>query len=199
MPSIFDTIQKTLAGDTMSRIGRELGTDERTTGTAAGAAVTAILGGLARNSARPGGAQALAGALEKDHDGSIMDNLSGFLGNASAGPGDGILRHVLGNRRAAVESGLGQASGLNRDQMGKLMTMLAPVVMGALGRAQRERRMDATALTGFLSQESRTLGGRETVSLGILGRVMDADGDGDVDVSDLIKKGGGLLGKFLGR
>ncbi len=199
MESILDLIQKQLDGDTLSRISRELGADERTTGTAASAAVSAILGGLARNAKSDDGARALSAALAKDHDGSALDDVPGQLREAPQGPGDGILRHVMGSRRSAVEGGLSQATGLDRSSMGKLMTMLAPVVMGALGRTRRQDNLDARALAGLLGQESRELARREGTSLGILGRVMDADGDGDVDVSDLIKRGGGLLDRFLGR
>jgi hypothetical protein len=35
--------------------------------------------------------------------------------------------------------------------------------------------------------------------MGLLGKLLDADRDGDVDVSDLTKHGIGLLGKFFNR
>jgi len=35
--------------------------------------------------------------------------------------------------------------------------------------------------------------------MGILGKLLDSDGDGDVDLSDVAKRGAGLLGKFFGR
>ena len=50
---------------------------------------------MARNTSNQQGAESLHNALQKDHDGSILDNLGGFLNNAQSGPGAGILRHVL--------------------------------------------------------------------------------------------------------
>jgi hypothetical protein len=60
-------------------------------------------------------------APAQDHDGSILDNLTGFLGDAQAGPGKGILRHVLGDRRRQVETGLSKTTGLDAGSVGKLL------------------------------------------------------------------------------
>ena len=46
-------------------------------------------------------------------------------------------------------------------------------------------------LGDVLQQETRQV---EHGSGGLLGAVMDRDGDGDVDFSDLLKAGGSLLG-----
>ena len=72
-----------------------------------------LLAALNRNASNPAGAAALHGALERDHDGSILDNLGGFLGNAQAGPGAGILKHVLGERQESTAQAVGAASGLD--------------------------------------------------------------------------------------
>ena len=37
------------------------------------------------------------------------------------------------------------------------------------------------------------------VELRLFEQLLDSDGDGDVDLSDMMKKGGGLLGSILGR
>ena len=34
--------------------------------------------------------------------------------------------------------------------------------------------------------------------IAMLGALLDSDGDGDVDMSDIVKKGAGLLGKLMG-
>jgi hypothetical protein len=199
MSSLLETIARQLGGDTMSQISRKLGTDERTTSTAVGAALPTLLGALARNASRGEGGQALHNALAKDHDGSLLDNLGAFIGKAEQGPGDGILRHVLGSRRSQVEAAVGKSSGLGSESAGGLMQMLAPIVMGALGKAQREKQMNAGALAGFLGDESREIERTQPQAAGLLGQLLDTDGDGDVDLGDLAKHGTGLLGKFLSR
>lgn len=114
--------------------------------TAVQAAVPLILAALARNSAQPEGAQALHEAVKSDHDGSILDNLMGYLGAPEAGNGAGILGHVLGGQRPAVEGSVAQVTGLDQGSAGSLMEMLAPVVMGAVGRTQQESGLDPSGL-----------------------------------------------------
>jgi hypothetical protein len=77
---LIDLVQEQLGPQTVSQISRQLGIDENQTRQAVPAALTALLGGLSHNASQPQGAQQLAGALSRDHDGSILDNLGGFLG-----------------------------------------------------------------------------------------------------------------------
>jgi len=76
---------------------------------------------------------------------------------------------------------------------GQLLAMLAPLVMGALGRAQQERGLDAGGLTNLLVGEQEQLKQSAPGVMGALGRFLDRDGDGSV-LDDV----GGLLGKTFG-
>ncbi len=190
--SVFDTLASMMGGDTVSQISRQIGADQGATSTALAAALPMLVSALARNSATESGASALSSALARDHDGSLLDNLGGFLGNASAGPGGGILKHVLGNRRGAVESALSQQSGLNSAGAGQLLEILAPIVMGALGKNARQQGLDSTGLAGLLGQESARFNQAAPGSVGLLG-LLDANSDGSV-VDDISRLAGGLLG-----
>ena len=95
--SLLDMLQSQLAGEPASQLGKQLGTDQTATQKAIGAALPALMAALAGNAARKEGASALANALEKDHDGGILDDLSGFLGKQDTRDGEGILKHALGD------------------------------------------------------------------------------------------------------
>ncbi len=195
--SLLKMLTQQLGGGAAKDISRQLGADETTTQHAMAAALPMLLGALARNASNPDGARALHNAIRKDHDGSVLDNLSGFIQNPDAKAGNGILRHVLGNKRNNIEAGVAQASGLDAGNVSKMMTMLAPVVMGSLGRSQRAGNMDATALAGLLSNERKEVE-KSSPALGGLASLLDRDGDGDVS-DDLAKIGKGLLGGLFGR
>lgn len=197
MSALLDMLGGALGGNELGRIGRQLGTDEKTTKSAVGAALPMLLGALSRNASQGDGAKSLLGALTKDHDGSALDNPSAILDDAQAGPGEGILRHVLGGRRQAAERGIGRAAGMDAGSAGKLLATLAPVVMGALGKAQRKDNLDSQGLSQLLGQESRELEQKEPQAMGFLGAILDTDGDGDVDLGDMAKHGMSALGKFL--
>lgn len=197
MSSLIDVIAQQLGGDNLRKMSSQIGADEQATGSAVSAALPLLLKALARNASNDDGAHSLSRALTKDHDGSILDGLGDFLQNPQAGPGEGILGHVFGSRRPTIERGLSQSSGLDTANIGKLMGMLAPIVMGALGKAQRQENLDSRSLAGYLNKEQETLERKEPQTMGVLGKLLDADRDGDVDMGDLARHGFGLLGKFF--
>jgi hypothetical protein len=191
--AILDVLQQQLGGNAVQQISRQLGTDHGTTETAIQAALPMLVGAIARNAQQPAQAGALANALSRDHDGSILDNVAGYLGQGSTGTGDGILGHVLGPNRQAVATGLGQVSGLDPAKAGMLLSLLAPLVMGALGKAQRNGNLDPGGLAGMLGAERQRADAAAPGVMGMLGRFLDRDGDGSV-MDDI----GGMLGKLRG-
>lgn len=195
MSTLLESVLSQLGGGRAQAIGEQLGTDPARTQTALAAAVPMLLGALSRNASTPDGAAALSGALARDHDGSVLDNLGGFLQTFQGGSGDGILGHVLGAKRPAVESSLSKASGLDASSVSKLLALVAPVVMGALGRAQRNQGLNADSLAALLSHEKQAA---TAAAPGLQGFMKLLDTDGDGDVMDDVAKGIGALGKFFG-
>lgn len=197
MDSLFDTLNQQLQGQGVDQIARQLGIDPSTAAKAVPAALGSLMGGLANNAASSGGVEALSGALSRDHDGSILDNLTGALGDSTGLAGAGILKHVFGTKEPAVEAGLSQSTGLDPGTMSQLLKMLAPIVMGALGKTQRDRGLDTGGLTDLLGGEKRTVQREAPAGMDMLSKILDSDGDGQI-ADDLTRIGGGLLGKFLG-
>jgi hypothetical protein len=190
MAGLLDLLGARLGGDAAQQIGARLGADSGTTGSAITAALPLLIGALAKNASNPEGARQLHDALAKDHDGSALDRLP----DGPDGNGDAILRHVLGDRRELAERGVAQASGLDLGKVGPLLAMLAPVVMGALGRQRQERGLGPADLTAMLGGERAAIGAATPAMLGTLSQLLDRDGDGSItdDVGGLL---GGLFGK----
>ena len=203
MNGILDLLAQNLGGSHVDQIARTIGADRQQTQTAIGAALPAILTGLNRNTNSTQGAQTLDRVLAQDHDGSILDNLGGFLSGQVTGrqaDGSGILGHVLGGQRGRVEQGVAQASGLDMAQVAKLLPLLAPIVMGALGRRKREAGLDGGALSGMLGQEATRA--RRAAPSGVLGALagfLDQDGDGSIQDDIAGQVGKAALGKLFGR
>lgn len=193
--SVLNLVNRQLDDNAISQISRQLGADPGTTRQAVPAALTALLGGLSQNAANPAGAQQLAGALSRDHDGGILDDLAGFLGGASGGQGAGagILGHIFGNRQPNVASRVGQASGLDSSQAMKLLMLLAPLVLGALGKAQRQKGLDSGGISDILGQERRRVEQNQPQSGGLLNVLLDRDGDGSI-MDDIAGMAGGFFG-----
>src|SRR5690606_14033557 len=169
-------------------------------------ALPLLMGALGRNASQPEGAQALFGALQKDHaDGDIGSVLGAVLGGAQSRQTDGaaILGHIFGGRQERAQAGVAQASGLQGGQANPLLKILAPIVMAYLAkrmfqgggaRAGPATNANVDVLSGILGQEQQDIRQQGGPGGGLLGAVLDQDGDGQLGIGDLMKIGGGLLG-----
>ncbi len=197
--SMINDLMGQLDGGGISEISRQLGIDESKVSQVVAGAIPAMVTGLANNSATTAGRDALASAIDRDHNGSIMDDMMGFLGGgAGGGAGAGILRHVLGGRQASVNQALGGASGLESHSVQQILAMVAPLVMGYLGKTSRCRGLDGAGLGSMLGAEKARAAQAAPGAVGMLGKLLDSDGDGSI-VDDVTQLGAGLLGGFLRR
>ena len=190
--SLLDQLTQSLGPNALQQISQKLGTDSGTTNNAISAALPVLLGALASNAATSGGADALNNALNK-HDGSALDDVPGALNQGHGGIGDRILSHVLGNRQPAVATGIGNATGLDASKVMSLLAMLAPVVMGALGRAKHTNGLDAGGLASMLGQERQRIDSNAGGLTGLMG-MLDQNNDGSV-ADDVMGMAGKLFGK----
>ena len=180
MNAITQIITQQLSGAASRQIASRLGVSEGTANTAVQIAVPLILAALARNASRPEGAQELHQAVASDHDGSILDNVDGYLGNPQEGDGAGILGHVLGDQRAPVENNLAQATGMDPSSAGSLMEIVAPLVMGAVGRTQQQNGLDSSGLADYLGQQQQEQAAAAPGLMGTLSSMLDSNKDGSV-------------------
>jgi hypothetical protein len=192
MAGLLDLLGSRLDGGAVQQISGRLGADRNATSTAIQAALPLLLGALAKNASNPDGARQLHDALARDHDGSRLDRLPDP--EADRPEGDAILRHVLGDRRGVAEQGIAKASGLDLAKVGPLLAMLAPVVLGALGKTRNERGLGPQDLSAMLGGERDAMSAASPGMMGALSQLLDRDRDGSV-VDDL----GGMLGGLFGR
>lgn len=170
-----------LGQDGLEAMAARIGADKEKTSTALEGLVPTMLGAMSNNTKSEAGASGLLGALDRDHDGSILDDIVGFIGKSDEGPGEGIVGHVLGDKRNAVESGLSDKTGLKSGQIGGLLNMVAPIVMGYLGKQKRQQ-----SGSGFGLQEVA----------GLLGNMAStSDQSTGLDLGDVLGMFGGLSGR----
>ncbi|MBO9679625.1 MAG: DUF937 domain-containing protein [Acidovorax sp.] len=201
--SLADELMAQLQGAPLQQMAEQLGASPSETENAVSAALPMLLGSLGHNAAQPQGAADLFGALQRDHGGVGLDLgglLGSLLGGAGAGAGgtapDGaaILGHIFGGNQQRAEEGLGQATGLGGFNAGQLLQMLAPLVMSFLAQRVNSGGMDAGGLGHVLGQERTRAQEQGGLGGGLLGSLLDRDGDGQVGLSELIQLGGSLLG-----
>ncbi len=194
MDSIIQLLISQLTDGAVGKISDQMGIDEAKTQQAIGMALPVIIGALNRNTNSTDGAQSLVGALQRDHDGSILNNLSqAVTKEETLKDGRAILDHVLGERLDGVSNSVSRATGLEQEQTAQIFAMLAPVVLGALGQMQRKKNLDAQGISNLLQEERGTV---EKTASGLT-QLLDMDGDGDVS-EEIVSLGSNLLGGLFG-
>lgn len=199
MSGLMDLVSQHIGSEQVEQISKQLGASPEQTQSAIGMALPTLLGAVARKADDENEVQNLHQAVQ-DQDDGIFEQLGGLLGGDESSPAvqafggnaaGGLLGNILGGRQGKVEQGIGKASGLSGGQTSKLLGMLAPLIMGAIGRTAKSSNMDAGGLAGMLRGEKKQI--EEQASGGLLAGLLDQDGDGDFDFKDVMSLGASRL------
>ncbi|MBL0293887.1 MAG: DUF937 domain-containing protein [Saprospiraceae bacterium] len=198
---LTELLKGNIPQDLIGTLSQQMGTEPQQTQSAAQSIFTTLLGGLAKNASTEEGAQGILGALDRDHDGSVLNDLGGLLtgamGSSQATNGAGILGHILGSKQQGAVDMVSQTSGIDANSAMSMMIKLAPILMGVLGKAKQDNGLDAGGLSGLLSGVMGNQQVQEQNPLvAIATRFIDQDGDGDI-MDDLSGMGMNILGGML--
>ncbi|WP_420573863.1 DUF937 domain-containing protein [Kordia sp.] len=215
MSGILDLLNSDLGKQIIGGVSNEVGEDQNKTASVLSMALPVLMGAMKRNASSPEGAEGLNRALESKHDGSILDNLGSLFGGGVdqtvKDDGDGILGHVLGDRRQNVENAISKQSGVDSSSIGNILKVAAPILMGMLGKQKQQQNVQSSNGIGDLL--GGLLGGgqnqqQQQGQQGFIEAILDADNDGSVidDIAGMFFKGddkgngnsGGGLGGLLG-
>jgi len=135
--NLVSLVMQFLTPDMIARIAAALGLDRNSTQTAIGAAVPALLAALAGAAAKPGGPQRMVDAVKQQS--GALDSFADMLGGAnqasSADRGSQVLSSLLGgDGQSALAGAVTKFAGLGEGKGGSLLGMLAPVVIGMIGK-----------------------------------------------------------------
>ncbi|MGY6630351.1 MAG: DUF937 domain-containing protein [Wenzhouxiangella sp.] len=177
MDKLLSLLSSTLDDRAVGDISQQINASPEQTRGAINAALPMLMGMMANNCQSKQGCESLAQAINQDHaGGGLLDQAQSFFKQGNIGSGEGILRNILGNRQNTAEQQLASQTGLQTGQVHTLLAMLAPILMGALGRQAQ-------------SQGGANAGNLQALIQGSLGGLMQGQGG---------QLGGQLLGQLLG-
>jgi hypothetical protein len=183
MSSLSDQVLQHLDPQRIEAIAAQLGVSPAQAESAIHQALPMLVGGLAQSAASDPGAVHSAASEHAGSDiGSVLSNALG-----GGGAGGAILGHIFGNRQDQATQGLGQATGLGTQGAGQLLAILAPIILSVLGGMSQGQGLSPGGLGGALSQEAQKLGLGQ--GGGLLGSILDQDGDGKFGLGDVLKIG----------
>lgn len=197
MNPLIGMLASQLGGPVIQQISQQIGADSGTTQSAVGMALPMLLSAMGNQAATPEGADAIHQATQQQ-DGSILDNVMGFVGNAgAAGMGSALLSQVLGGgTQNAMADTIGQNTGMDNGAANQLLGILTPLVMSALGKSSQEQGgLDPNGIAqmlGAFGGGNDLMGMAAKAILAPRGSANDADGDGNI-AEDL----GNIIGKIF--
>ena len=155
--NLVSLAQQYLTPDLTAKIASSLGLDRSLIGKAATAAVPALLGSFANLASTQDGARKLANAVRQQNP-DIMDSLASAIGGmgeqAHVNNGISTLRSLLGGTAVpALADAVGKFAGIDQRPSASLIAMLAPAVLGALGKQQTGQGFDASSLAQLLASQ----------------------------------------------
>jgi len=150
--NIVSAISRFLTPELVGKMASASGLDRGTTQSAVSAFVPAILSGFSDLASKPGGARQIADAIAEQPAGMLSNLAAAFTGSAqSADKGGGILASLLGGGVLnTLVSTLSRFVGIGEGSTRTLMGLLAPLVLGVLGREQRAQGLEASGLARML-------------------------------------------------
>jgi hypothetical protein len=135
MADVIEVLGTSLTPSALNSLAKALGIDPRQATTLVNAVVPVIVQRL-RDNATTGDGDNIATALNKDHDGSLLGQATGFLaGGFRTGPGMRILEHVFGDDIDGAIAKVAGSTGLPQPVVKLGFSALAPLAMGAITKA----------------------------------------------------------------
>ncbi|MEL6956551.1 MAG: DUF937 domain-containing protein [Pseudomonadota bacterium] len=195
--NLLDMIVNAQGGATKQQFGQQLGLNEDQAGAALKALLPALSAGLKANTAKPGGIEALLGALQNGQHEQYLDQPQALSRPETIQDGNAILGHLLGSKdmSRAVASRASEKTGISDQVLKMALPMVASMVMGSLSKQTKDPNI-ASQLMGALSggqpqppQGSSSGGG---LLGGLLGSVMGGGRPQAPQAS--AQQGGGMMG-----
>lgn len=173
--NLLDVIKSYLTPELISQASKLIGEDKEKTSKALKSVVPVVLGGLVTKTSEPIGAGQLVALLQNGgHDGSLLTNLSESLSSneSSSGiieAGSGIISSLFGTKGGTIASAISTVSGVKSTSATSLMNLVAPIVMGVVGKeAVAHGGLTASGLTSLLASQKDSILAALPAGLGIL-------------------------------
>jgi len=195
--NLLEMIMSAQNGAAAQQAGAQLGLNQNQSQNAIAALLPAISSALKQNTANPQGLAGLLGALQNGQHEQYLDNPQMLGQPQTVNDGNAILGHLFGSKDVsrAVAGRASEKTGIGSDVLKKLLPLVATMAMGSLSKQTKAPTMQS-ALTGLAMQH--LMGGQKKSGLGaILGAVTGANGRQQRQTQQTHQQGMGILGKLL--
>ena len=152
--NLTSIVMQFLTPEVIGQIASLLGLDRAATQKATAGTVPALLAGLSDLVQTPAGTNQLSKLLSQQQTGSLTDLLRKGDPQGLAQAGSTMLSGLFGGPTLdGMAQAVGKFTGAGDSGGKSLITMLGPIVLGALGQHQRDAGLDANGLASLLRSQ----------------------------------------------
>lgn len=210
--NLLDMILQAQNGASAQQAGQSLGLNSQQTQSAIAALLPAVSSALKMNTQKPEGLAGLLGALQNGNHSQYIEKPEMMGRPETIADGNAILGHLFGSKDVsrAVAGHAAQQTGLDTGILKQLLPMVATMAMGSLSKQTQAPDMKSQlaglamqqmlgggqassglggllgGLLGGKAKQQRQVQQSHQQGLGLLGKMLDADGDGNV-MDDVLK------------
>ena len=155
--NLLKMLQDSMGSAVVDQASKFLGESSANTSSGISALLPALLGGVIGKGSTESGASGILDMITKgNHDGGIMDSIGSMFGGGSSTSNlmnaGSLLTSSLfgGSKLGSVLDVVTSATGMRRSSSSSLMNLLAPVVMGMIGKQVKSGGLNASGLMNML-------------------------------------------------
>ncbi len=139
MSSLLETMlgQMTSESSLNALTGKTGGSADQVSGMLSSALPT-LMKAMTQNASSAEGAKSLAGALTQH---TRTDSVAAQIEDADEEDGSKIIQHILGGNTASVVDGLTSSSGMNAQQVNKILSSIAPALLSGVSSAAKTTKI----------------------------------------------------------
>jgi len=154
--NLMDLAKTALTPDLMQKVSALIGESPANTQKAVDGAIPSVLAGLLNfASSNPEGPARLISLLTQGNYTNLLGNLSGLLSGGSSTQdllktGKDLLGIIFGGRLGALTDLVANSSGIKSTSASSLLSLIAPLLLGLIGRETASQGLNASSLVSLL-------------------------------------------------
>jgi OOP family OmpA-OmpF porin len=161
--NLFGELKELLLGDVANKASNLLGEKEDKVKTAIEGLIPTFVGGLMKRASNEAGATTLMNVVKKgNHDGSIIEQIGNLVNNKDSfaqvvEKGNGLVSMLLPDKKSSIATMISQFAGVRNSSATSLLSIVAPIVVGKLGKMVATQNLDKAGLANTLLDQRSIL------------------------------------------
>ena len=154
--NLINLLKDYITPDLISKAGSFLNESDNGISSAVSGIIPTLIGGIANHASESeGSANSLLDSAKSIFNSGLLNNTSSLFGNADLlSKGASLINTVFGGKSSSVIDTISNFAGVKSSTSSSLMSMLAPLALGLLGKKSSEDNLNGSSFANLLSGQT---------------------------------------------